>query len=159
MAMRLRTSHYIVGIAVLLFATGIIWVVAKGSGPGPADALAQCLTEKGAKMYGAYWCPHCQEQKKKFAASWKYVTYVECSLPGGRGQTKACDDANIEGYPTWEFGDGKRLGGVRTFNELAEATGCLYEGQDEGGEPSSEDIMPIPDEEVSVEEQATTTIE
>jgi len=22
-------------------------------------ALAECLTESGAKFYGAYWCPHC----------------------------------------------------------------------------------------------------
>jgi len=26
--------------------------------------FAKCLTENGAKMYGAYWCTHCENQKK-----------------------------------------------------------------------------------------------
>ena len=30
------------------------------------DAFAKCLASKQAKMYGLYWCPHCQEQKEKF---------------------------------------------------------------------------------------------
>ena len=30
-------------------------------------------------MYGAYWCPHCQAQKKVFGESFQYVPYVECT--------------------------------------------------------------------------------
>ena len=25
------------------------------------DAFAKCLSDNGIKMYGAYWCPHCQK--------------------------------------------------------------------------------------------------
>src|SRR5262249_20745994 len=36
-----------------------------GEAPAPEDpqarALAVYLARSGAKMYGAYWCPHCQE--------------------------------------------------------------------------------------------------
>lgn len=92
--------------------------------PGQNDALAKCLTTNGVKMYGAYWCPHCQAQKKAFGKSWQYITYIECALPGGSGQTKECDDAKIEGYPTWENKDGKRLSGEQTMSALAEFGGC-----------------------------------
>ena len=26
------------------------------------DGFARCLGDRGVKMYGAWWCPHCQEQ-------------------------------------------------------------------------------------------------
>ena len=143
--MKLRTSHYIIGIAALLVVTGVIWVVAKGSGPGPADALAQCLTDKGVKMYGAYWCPHCQAQKKLFGASWKYVNYAECSLPGGGGQTQVCNDAKIEGYPTWILSNGKRLEGEQSFENLAKAAGCSFEGVS-ASTTTEQNFMPIPTE-------------
>jgi len=150
MTTKLKTSHYVIGIAIVLIATGIIWVVARAGRPGPADALAQCLTEKGVKMYGAYWCPHCQNQKKKFGNSWQYVRYVECSLPGGRGQTQECNDAGIKGYPTWEFAEGKRLEGERSFGELAKAAGCSFEGSSEVEvDVTPEEAMPIPPEATS----------
>ena len=34
-----------------------------------ARALAEHLTNSGAKMYGAFWCPHCQQQKAIFGRS------------------------------------------------------------------------------------------
>src|SRR3989304_10580480 len=87
--------------------------------PGRYDALAQCLTAKGVKMYGAYWCSHCQNQKKEFGSSWQYASYVECALPGNQGQTKECEDAGIKGYPTWVFPGGKQLPGEQSFETLA----------------------------------------
>ena len=86
-------------------------------------AFAKCLTENGAKMYGASWCPHCKEQKKEFGDAWRSVNYIECALPGG-GQTEICDQAGVEKYPTWEFADGERVTGKLTFEELEERTGC-----------------------------------
>lgn len=88
------------------------------------DEFAKCLNEKGAKMYGAYWCPHCQNQKEAFGESWKYVNYIECSLPGDKGQTQECKDAGIEGYPTWVFAGGERVEGEASFKELSELTNC-----------------------------------
>ncbi len=90
----------------------------------PTDTFAQCLTENGAKFYGAYWCPHCQNQKTMFGESVKYITYIECALPNERGQTPECTDAGIEAYPTWTFADGTRKSGELTLAYLAEKTGC-----------------------------------
>ena len=92
--------------------------------PGKYDGLAQCLKDKGAVFYGAFWCPHCQEQKKMFGNSADLLPYVECSNPDGQSQTQACNDKNIQGYPTWEFADGSRLSGEQQPQALADKTGC-----------------------------------
>jgi len=83
------------------------------------DDFAKCLTEKGAVMYGAVWCPHCQNEKKKFGSSFKYATYVECP-----NQPQRCLDAGISGYPTWILGDGTKLEGEQGPQKLSQATGC-----------------------------------
>ena len=94
------------------------------SQPGKYDTFAECLGEQGVKFYGAFWCPHCQEQKAMFGKSEKKLPYIECSTPSGQERTQVCIDANITGYPTWEFNDGERLSGVRTLKELGEKTSC-----------------------------------
>jgi hypothetical protein len=117
-------TKVLIGVGVLVLAAFIgigAWV---GVQPGKYDTFAQCLEDAGATFYGAFWCPHCQEQKAMFGKSSALLPYTECSLPSGQGQTQACIDAGIESYPTWEFADGSRLTGVRQFNELTEKTGC-----------------------------------
>ena len=93
--------------------------------PGKYDTLAQCLKDKGAVFYGAFWCSHCQAQKKLFGLSAKLLPYVECSTVDGRNQIQICKDKNIGGYPTWEFADGSRLNGEIPLNQLAEKTSCI----------------------------------
>ena len=95
---------------------------------GQYDQLAQCLTDKGTKMYGAYWCSHCATQKKLFGQSFSKINYIECSLPDGQTQTETCQQAGIKGYPTWEFSDGSRLEGEVSLDQLAEKTGCSVKG-------------------------------
>ena len=98
------------------------------------DTFTQCLTERGAKMYGAYWCPHCLDQKEMFGKNWNNINYIECSLPGKSGQTEVCNLAGITSYPTWEFSDGSRRNGVLQLEELGSITGCpLYEELDYQG--------------------------
>ena len=92
--------------------------------PGKYDTFAQCLKDKGAIFYGAFWCPHCQAQKKMFGSSVKLLPYVECSTPDGSAQTKECKEKGIDGYPTWEFSDGSRLSGEIPLEQLAEKTSC-----------------------------------
>lgn len=92
--------------------------------PGKYDQLAQCLEEKGAIFYGAFWCPHCQEQKKMFGNSAELLPYLECSTPDGKAQTQECIDKEIKQYPTWEFADGSRLTGEQQPATLAEKAGC-----------------------------------
>ena len=89
----------------------------------PFDTFAQCLSDAGAKFYGAYWCPHCQDQKKILKNS-KMLPYIECSTPDGKGQVKVCIDAKITGYPTWDFADGSRIDKELTLKELSEKTKC-----------------------------------
>ncbi|HTK59814.1 MAG TPA: hypothetical protein VL283_01275 [Candidatus Baltobacteraceae bacterium] len=115
--------------AVVLVIGGLVYLSNRESGtPGQYDKLAQCLTEKGIKFYGASWCPHCAEQKRMFGKSMEYVTYVECALPGNqRGQTQACEEAKIESYPTWVFPDGTRVTGEQFPQVLAEKSGCSIE--------------------------------
>jgi uncharacterized membrane protein/glutaredoxin len=88
-----------------------------------ARALALHLSQRGAKMYGAYWCPHCVEQKELFGASARRLPYVECSTGGqGSRQASACLAAGIRQYPTWIIG-GQRFQEVLTLTRLAELTG------------------------------------
>ena len=87
-----------------------------------AGKLAQHLTVTNAKMYGAYWCSHCLDQKKRFGEAQKLIPYVECDPKGEKPQTQLCIDKDIKGYPTWEI-NGKLLSGTRTLDELADASG------------------------------------
>lgn len=98
------------------------------AGPGKYDSFAMCLKDKGATFYGAFWCPHCQAQKKLFGSSAELLPYVECSTADGRDSTQLCKDKKIEGYPTWELADGTRIpvensAGV-TLETLAAKTSC-----------------------------------
>lgn len=108
-------------IAILVIVAGVFYF--SGSS-GNYDIFAQCLTNSGAKMYGAYWCPHCLDQKKMFGNSWDKVKYIECSLPNAAGQTEECIAAGIKGYPTWEFGDGTRVSGTIPLERLSDITNC-----------------------------------
>ncbi|PON82681.1 Vitamin K epoxide reductase [Trema orientale] len=99
-------------------------------------SLAKHLNSIGAKMYGAFWCSHCLEQKEMFGReAVKLLNYVEC-FPNGfkKGTTmeKACADAGIEGFPTWMI-NGKVLSGELEFSELAEASGFAF---DKSSQPS-----------------------
>lgn len=101
-----------------------------GCSPDPQkEALAQCLSEKGVKMYGAYWCGHCKDQKELFGKSFNKIVYIECSLPNNAGQTEICKKAEIESYPTWGFADGEKVSSVFTLEEIALKTNCSYSPQ------------------------------
>lgn len=86
--------------------------------------FTQCVTDSGAKMFGAYWCSHCQEQKQELGKAWENINYVECSLPGGKGQTEVCAKEGIEGYPTWQFADGERMSGKLSLELISKKTNC-----------------------------------
>jgi hypothetical protein len=117
-----KTRNY--GILIIVLALIAFWIFSSSTATGKYDTFAQCLTEKGAKMYGAYWCPHCLDQKKSFGKSFEKVNYIECSLPNRAGQNQECNNAGIQSYPTWEFSGGERLGGNLPLLQLSEKTGC-----------------------------------
>ena len=88
------------------------------------DAFAQCLAAKQAKMYGAFWCPHCADQKELFQSSFQYVPYVECGINGSRAENDTCLQAGVKRFPTWAFADGERREGIQQLRALGEKTGC-----------------------------------
>ena len=110
-----------IGVVVLLFVGLGVWNKTR---PGEYDAFAQCLGEKGAIFYGAFWCPHCQEQKALFGRSADKLPYTECSAPNGKDQLSVCRDAGIKSYPTWILQNGERLTGPQSLDTLAEKTDC-----------------------------------
>ena len=89
------------------------------------DNFAKCLTSKGAKMYGAYWCPHCADQNEEFGGSFRYVNYVECAIKGSRELSPACKAANVQHFPSWQLVPGTPLEeAVFPLQELSDKTGC-----------------------------------
>ncbi|MFH1462485.1 MAG: protein disulfide isomerase family protein [bacterium] len=99
---------------------------AGGESPaGDLEALAKCLTEKGAKFYGAYWCGWCNRQKESFGEAAQYLPYVECSDEATQQMTEVCQAEGISGFPTWEF-DGKKQSGFKEPQVLAELSGCPF---------------------------------
>jgi hypothetical protein len=88
--------------------------------------LAKCLTAGGAKFYGAYWCPHCVEQKKLLGDALSLITYVECDAKGTNPNPEACKAAGIQGYPTWQMPGKPDLTGSQSFGQLAVWSGCGY---------------------------------
>jgi hypothetical protein len=110
---------WIFGIFIVI---GIIAFYAS-SGSGKYDGFAKCISDSGAKFYGAFWCSHCAEQKALFGSSAKYLPYIECSTPDKNGEFDVCKNAGINGYPTWIFADGSRTNQL-TLQELSQKTGC-----------------------------------
>lgn len=116
---RRKLKHAAIWCGVLVIAVIIAVVIYKKvTGPGAYDSLAQCMTENGMTMYGTNWCPHCQRQKQLFGRSFKYIHFVDCDIG------TACEDANVQAYPTWAKDSTLFPSGVKSLAELATLSGC-----------------------------------
>jgi glutaredoxin len=104
------------GLGLLL--CSVVLLLTACGGPGKYDEFASCLSEKGATMYGTDWCPHCKAQKELFGKSFKNIIYTNCDKA-----KNLCDEAGVEGFPTWVFGE-ERASGTQSFAKLAEMSGC-----------------------------------
>lgn len=119
--MNTKNNLALIGILVLILAIVVVVMVFAGSQTksDPAtDAFAKYLASKNVTMYGAYWCAHCQNQKKSFGSSFQFVPYVECTK-----DTAKCTAAGVEYFPTWIFPDGNKLVGEISLEDLAKASG------------------------------------
>ncbi|NJN73664.1 MAG: vitamin K epoxide reductase family protein [Limnothrix sp. RL_2_0] len=97
------------------------WDITTTSGPAEIS-LAEHLTEIGAIKYGAYWCPHCYEQKQLFGPeAFSKINYIECAEGGKDPQPDLCTAANLEGFPTWDI-NGERYSGTQSLQKLSEAS-------------------------------------
>lgn len=105
---------------LILIGVGTISILTKSQKQDLSlDSFAQCLAKKGITMYGANWCPHCQNEKKAFGSSFRFISYVECP-----DNPQRCLSANISGYPTWLFPDGRKFTGQMGLENLAKESGC-----------------------------------
>ena len=112
---------FVGGLVVFtLMATGCSLVTAADDGPSEAYKLqlATHLTEQGASMYGAFWCPHCARQKALFGEAVGAIPYIECDSEGENAQPQLCQTKEIEGYPTWEI-NSEFYPGVHSLTQLA----------------------------------------
>jgi hypothetical protein len=125
-----KGNKIIIGFAVVLSVIIIVFAIvnanknnaSENNKVGLYNTFAQCLTDKGAVMYGAAWCAHCKEQKAAFGESFNIIKYVECP-----DNTQLCIDKGIQGYPTWLIGTSTKLEGFdknKTMKELSDVTGC-----------------------------------
>jgi len=131
-------SKFKIGFGVVAAAVIVVvaWIVlVRPFRDGPAlEEFAQCLRERGVTMYGADWCPHCQDQKAMFGSAFARVPYVECP-----DEPKLCQSKGIQSYPTWILSDppattlsvearqgGRKLEGVQKVETLARESGCTF---------------------------------
>lgn len=85
-------------------------------------ALVEHLTAIGAIFYGAWWCPHCYDQKQLFGKSAaEQLPYVECYPDGQMEMADVCVSADVLGFPTWVI-NGQVYNGTQTLDELADAS-------------------------------------
>ncbi len=111
-------------LIALLFIGLVVWLIRTPGKPGRLDVFASCIKDSGALFYGAFWCPHCQNQKSMFGSSAKLLPYIECSTPDGNSQLPVCTTAGIQGYPTWKFPDGTIKTGEVPLADLSTLTNC-----------------------------------
>lgn len=122
----MKTNFFIIFIVIIVLLVGGLGIFMSKTGVGSTklEGFAQCLKSNGAEFYGAFWCPHCQDQKKEFGGAAKSLPYIECSNPDNT-QKQVCVDKKIESYPTWIFKDGSAINGKLDLKTLAEKTQCV----------------------------------
>ncbi len=130
---KLAKGRIIALFSVILLVIGIgyfgfTFITGRVAEPGVYDEFAQCLTERGAVFYGAYWCHFCAQQKDLLGSSMEFIKYVECDSKGKNAQPELCAENNIRGYPTWII-DGKSYSGVQSLERLSELTDCQLSQQ------------------------------
>ena len=90
--------------------------------------LAQCLVEKEAVMYGAFWCGYCKKEKEEFGEeAWKIMqqNYVECEDESNEAKCVEALGKSMS-LPSWKFKDGKIIQGYTPnfLERLASESGC-----------------------------------
>jgi len=85
-----------------------------------AIRLATDLKSLDAKLYTAFWCSHCYDQKQTLGKeAMEIVKYIECDRQGLNSRRSLCQERNVKGYPTWEIG-GVLYAGTQSIEDLEE---------------------------------------
>ncbi len=99
-------------------------LVLENSSTPQAMTVALALKKANAKVYTAYWCPHCHDQGELFGKeAFAIVAPVECAQDGKNNQAALCKAKAQEfgddfGFPAWEI-NGKLHTGVQSLEQLA----------------------------------------
>ena len=109
-------------LAAVVLSTIYLLTPARPAASDYATGLARHLSQSGVLMYGAYWCPHCRDQKAMFGPAASLLPYVECDPRGAHAQPDTCRAKGVRVYPTWDF-HGRLEEGVLTLDELAQRSG------------------------------------
>ncbi|NQU78848.1 hypothetical protein HQ545_03705 [Candidatus Woesearchaeota archaeon] len=112
---KLKAGWVVLVVVLLLIGSGY---AINREDPTDYTEFAKCISEKGAVMYGAYWCSHCKAQKEEFGDAFEHVNYVECTE-----NPDACTNAGIDGFPTWIINN-EKYPGKQQFSKLSSLTGC-----------------------------------
>ncbi len=127
--MEKKLTWAIVIVVVLVVVGGFYWLwTGEQAKAAKLETFAICIKNSGAEMYGAFWCPHCQNQKAMFntlfGGAADKLPYIECSTPDANGQLDVCKAKGIKTYPTWKFADGSTNEGEMPLQMLADKTAC-----------------------------------
>ncbi|KAL9180400.1 hypothetical protein ACHAXT_008370 [Thalassiosira profunda] len=94
-----------------------------------ALTLASDMKSLNSRMFGAFWCSHCYDQKQALGLeAMQFLPYVECDREGYNNQRSLCKERDVPGYPTWEIG-GKLFPGERSLEELREIVDDVMAGR------------------------------
>lgn len=126
--MEKKNSKKTLVIVLVLLGVFFAYILYVNGQPGKYDEFAQCIVDSGTKIYSAWWCPHCQDQKKAFGKSFRVLedgnAHIECSPNNVRTLSQYCKDEGIEGTPTWRFPNGKDMSGQLSLYTIALESGC-----------------------------------
>ena len=119
--MKIKKNHLKLLFILIILISSLLYFATKED--PYKTSVAQCLTEKNAEMYGAFWCGACAKQKEVFGNSFKHINNVECDPRGNNANPEKCQMNNIEAYPTWII-NGEKIVGVKTIDELSILSEC-----------------------------------
>jgi len=133
------TKKSFVSAIILAILLGVfIYLIHAGLGQSEQgekyNSFAQCLYERGVRMYGSATCSFCAKQRALFGDSFHYIQEIECDPRNPNPETERCIAKNILHTPTWiledEMGnDIHRFNpGVVSFEKLSEISGCELPG-------------------------------
>ena len=111
-------KYIIISLFLLIILFSILTINSYMKKPGDFDNFAQCLTEKGAVIYGNDYCQYTLKQFGMFGKSKKYLNYVKCI-----DNETLCDAKGVKITPTWEI-KGQVYEQVQTFEKLSILSGC-----------------------------------
>jgi foldase protein PrsA len=90
--------------------------------------LAECLTDKKARMFTASWSPDSTNQLALFGEDNSTLTIIECDPEAQNANVAECSSVLKKQYPTWPTWqiNSTLYEGIQSLSALAKESGCTY---------------------------------